>query len=259
MIMAYARLAMACPRIGYRIEQHGLLQPQRKLVQVKLPLLSSSARPFLQTARKLCKDSDKPKDCSEDKPDNSTECSADKENQPKECSKDNENKPKECSEKQEKELKECSEDKGDKCKESAEDKKDNPEECSADNENKPENKENQSNECSEDKENKPKECSEDIEDKPKECSDDDDDTLKECPGAPKMPCCEDSKSVCVDPCEEDEEMEQIAAHVGGRCAKHPCAKVRDPCEMFIKQHIGSPIKPKDTNQQQPMAKSETIK
>lgn len=74
-----------------------------------------------------------------------------------------------------------------------------------------------------------------------------------------MPCCEDPKSVCVDPCEEDEEMERIAAHVGGRCAKHPCAKVRDPCEIFIKQHIGRQIKPKDDSQQQPIAKSKTIK
>lgn len=190
MLMAYARLATAGPRTGYKIEKQGLLQPQRQLVEVKIPSQSFFGRYFLQAAQRLFKDS-KNKDIKF-----------------KECSKDDKENPKV---------------------------------------------------CSKDDDHKLKDCSEENEAKPPECAEEDGDKPTECPRAPKMPCCEDPTSMCIDPCEEDEDMEEISAHVGSRCAQNPCAKLKDPCEGFIRQHIGRPMKHKDINQQQPVAKSDPIK
>ncbi|KAH8408618.1 hypothetical protein KR215_008343 [Drosophila sulfurigaster] len=95
------------------------------------------------------------------------------------------------------------------------------------------------------------------------CDDDDEDDQVEdepegeCCGAPKMPCCEDTVCVCPDPCEIDEEMEAIAAHVGGKCAKNPCGRVKDPCENYVKRHIGKKVATK--NSQQPAGGTQPVK
>ncbi|XP_002048182.3 large ribosomal subunit protein uL23 [Drosophila virilis] len=55
--------------------------------------------------------------------------------------------------------------------------------------------------------------------------------------------CDDLSKLCPDPCVDDEEMDAIAEHVGGKCERDPCSRVREPCESYIKTHIGGTKKP----------------
>lgn len=55
--------------------------------------------------------------------------------------------------------------------------------------------------------------------------------------------CDDLSKLCPDPCVDDEVMDAIAEHVGGKCERDPCSRVREPCESYVKAHIGGTKKP----------------